>query len=1079
MTKIDEQTFRIRLIKLLKKKTGSKVLPLLKRREINEIWCDKAVAVYMACGEKAKALEIIGWAKDNSRDIASYRRCLLEYASSLLTKYAKIPEEKAIYFGQATIENREIFQEVISILTPIVDHIKANEKVSNPLELKALLQTLIAAVALGDASKLNTLGPLLRKYEKIPLEYVKLVLGGLIPAVDPINIVERIRSEYKRSFEANILALAVESELCGKAKEAIEKGKQLKSIVSSSSEKRELCGLLFQISQQIDIVAMEDANKIAEELLGEKDKLTNVIAAAIQLRQGKIQPAKDILEKNKNEDDPQWLQVYSYCLFSENNFKDGLTYFTKAIEKIPTYDMYKVLGEAAFRGGFIDKAILAFETILNATPSDEYTRVKVAQLYLKANDYQGAEPHLKKLWEIDKDNIPYGMNYAACVANQGRVDDAIGIYKSLCNRDKPPVEAVVAVAQLYQTKHQPQEGFKFLNNYKDTFWDNPGFLMIYMNLGYAANQEMAAHEAFVKALELQATGKAPPEIIQTKTLDDLLQHHKQWTERTEMICKNILQGKFPWLTADNLLNHASFMGWAIRTQPLTWLGDDVVSRASYAIYSTNGSHPKEVNGKRSLNPLTIPSKGSEVVIDLSSLITLYHMDLLEETHAYFSKIYISTRYAPHLIADVSRLEFHQLSHIKSAKLIKHEIDSGSISVLDEADTPDNKSYPYVHEYTDDIKEHYYRLIDVCKVLSDNGKITKAKNDELLRIASKPSGVDDKHPPLQYSQQIIVELSTLRTLINFNIYDALKDSFRVSINHKSKVSLDADLRTIEYQERIQRCNDDLINKISDTSFEKLAPAYENKEDELDISIDSYHLAKSKNLNLFIDERVIQAFSLNDDKFKGEVFGIDCLLKAFEQEKFLDESLITEAFLKLMRWRYCFLVPSLDMLLYLAKEYAANPPGQKLRDIAHYVHDCMRDPGLFSGLEKTDPPQPMCGHLFIAWFDIVFEFIVRLWADAEMTSEVACTYTGWALRELMPSPPKAFIHQGERGAYIVNITTRLSLEKTLGDFAINVDTSRAKTAISEIRKAFYMSDTEFYRMFTETLDLIVTKHGEEKD
>ena len=1079
MTEIAEHKFRIRLIKLLKNNAGADALPLLTGREIHETWCDKAVAVYMVCGEKPKAHEVINWAKNNTVDIASYRRCLLEYSRSLLTRDAKITEDKAIYFGQATIENREIFQEVISILSPIVDHIKANERVSNPLELKALLQTVSAAIALGDASKLDTFGPLLRKYEIIPLEYVKLVLGGLIPVVDPENITERIRSEYKGSFEANILALTVESELCGKAKEAFKKGKQLKSKVSSPSEKRELCGMLFQISQRIDVSAMKDANAITEELLGKKDILTNVMAAAVQLRQGNIQPAKDILEKNKNDDDPQWLQMYSYCLFSENNFKDGVTYFTKVIDKFPSYEMYKVLGEAAFRGGFIDKAIIAFETILKANPGDEVARARVAQLYFKANDYQGAEPHLKRLWEIDQGNVSYGMNYAVCVVNQGRVDDAIEIYKSLCKRDMPPIEAVVAVAQLYKTRHQPLEGFKFLGQYKTTFWDNSAFLMAYVDAGYSSDHEVEAHEAFSKVMALQAAGKAPPEIIQTKTLDDLLQHHKQWTERTELICKNILQGKLPWLTADNLLNYAAFTGWAIRTQSLPWLGDDVVSRASYAIYSTNGFHPKETNGRRSLKPLTIPVKGSEVVIDLSSLITLHRLDLLDKAHEFFGKTYISARYAAHLIADASRLEFHQLSYIKSTKLIKHEIDSGSISILDEVDTADNKSYPYIHEYTDDKKEHYYRLIDVCKVLHDRGKIPGAKNSELLRIASKVSGVDDKHPPLQYSQQIIVELSTLRTLINFDIYKALKDSFRVSINHESKRSLDADLATIEYQEQNRRWNDDLRNKLSDTSFEKLAPAYGSKEDEQDISIDSYHLAKSKNLNLFVDERVLQTRALNDIDFNGDTYGVDCLLKAFEQKKFLNESLITEAFLTLMQWRYRFLVPSINMLLYLAKEYAANPPGQKLRDIAHYVHDCMRNQGLFSGLEKTDPPQPMCGRLFTAWLDIVVQFIVRLWADEKITPDVACNYTGWALRELMPSPPKAFVQQGEQGTSIVDMMIRLSLEKMLGDFAIMIDTSRARTAISEIRKAFYVSDKKFYQIFTETLDLMATKHGKEKD
>ncbi|MBN2019675.1 MAG: tetratricopeptide repeat protein [Sedimentisphaerales bacterium] len=1061
MIDIAEQEFRIQLIGILKKKDVDEALPLLAEKAFHEIWCDKAVAIYSLCDKKDKAREIIEWAKINA-DVVTWHNCLLEYASALLKKYLDTNKQKFISFGQATPSDRNILKEVVESLSPIVEHIKADDRISNPIEYKALLKTITAITILGEAESLKTLASILRKYRPISLEYIRLVLSKLLPP--DTDITRRIYEEYKNNLEADMLALVVEAELCDNAKEAFEKGKQLKIKVRSPSEKIELCGMLFQISQQIDAVAMKDANVITEELLGKNDTLTNVIAAAIQLRQGNIPSAKDILEKHRNEDNPQWLQVYSYCLFSENNYKDGLTYFSKAIDKFPSYEMYKVLGEAAFRAGFIDKAILAFETILDATPSDKITRVKVAQLYLKANDYKGAEPHLKKLWEIDKGNMPYGINYAVCVAKQGRVDDAIEIYKSLCNRDKPPVEAIVAVAQLYQIKHQPQEGFKFINNYKDAFWDNPGFLMIYMNLGYAANQETAAHEAFVRALELQAAGKAPAEIIQTKTLDDLLQHHKQWTERTEMICKNILQGKFPWLTADNLLNHATLMGWAIRTQPII-LFDDIVSRASYTIYSTNGFHPREINGRRSLEPLEIPTKGSEVVIDLSSIITLYRLNLLEKTNDYFGKIYISTRYVPHLIADASSLEFHQLSHIKSTKLIKHDIDSGSISVLEKSDTTGNKSYPYVHEYTDDTKEHYYRLIDVCKVLSDNGKITKSKNAELLRIAAKGSGVDDKHPSLQYSQQILIELSTLKTLINFNIYDALKDSFKVSINRESKRALDADLTTIDHQEQIQSWNDELRNKIND--FKKLAPAYGNKKYELDISMDSYHLAKIKNLNLLIDERVMQTIALNDDKFKGEIFSTDCLLKAFEKEKFLNETMITEAFLKLMRWRYRFFIPSVDMLLCLAKEYSVNPPGQDLREVALYLHDCMRDPGLFGGPENTTQKESMSIRLYSKWTNIVTEFLVGVWADMEFTEDNAKKLTEWVIEEFYPSMPK----NRNQGVILPEFLSRVIIDYFLILIFNIKDTSRANKALQIIAENLNMNEKEYFKTVAEVIDRYV--------
>jgi tetratricopeptide (TPR) repeat protein len=1071
MTEVEEQKFGLELLKLIKKDAQAEAIPLLKGRKIHEIWCDKAVAVYASCGKKSQAREVIKWAKDNATDIASYRRCLLEYCGNLTRRRFKISGAKAICFGQATAEDREIFQEVIGKLSPIVDHVKANERVSNPLELEALLQTANAAIALGEADTLETCGSLLRKYELIPLEYVKLVLSHLVPAADPSNIAERLRSEHRGDFEAYLLALLVEADLCGNAKEAFEKGKKLKREASSEKEKRDLCGMLFQISQAIGVEAMQDVHGTSEQLLGARDTLTNVIAAAVQLRQGNIQAAKDILDKDRHEDDPQWLQMYSYCLFSEEKIGDGLTYFTKALEKVPSIEMYKTLGEVAAKGGFIDKAILAFETILDANPDDEVTRAKAAQLYLKASDYQGAEDHLRKLWETDRENVSYGMNYAACLANQGKIDDAIGTYRSLCRLEKPPIEAVVAVAQLYKTRHQPQEGFKFLEQYKEGFWDNPGFLMAYVDAGYASGHEVEAHEAFSRVLELQRKGKAPPDIVQAKTLDDLLRYHKQWTERTELICNNVLRGKLPWLMADNLLSHAAVMGWAVRTQPLTWLGDDAISRASYSIYSTNGFHAKEVDGKRRLEPLALPLKGSEVVIDLSALITLYRLDLLEEISKFFGKIYVSSRYASHLLAESGRLEFHQLSQVKSAKLIKQEIDSGNISVLADAGTPGNRPYPYVHEHTDDDVEHYYRLRDICKVLHEAGKIPGAKNAELLRIATEASAVDDEHPPLAYSQEITVELSTLRTLINFDVYDAVKDSFRLSITPEARKSLDVDLRTITYQEECQRWHDDLMKKLN--QLETLAPNYSG-EDIPDICMDSYCLGKSKGVSVLVDDRIIQALALNDGEFKGDIFGVDCLLKALERDGVLQVSECDSAYLKLIRWRYRFLVPSVDFLVRLAKQYKVSPPGNELMEVAGYVHDCMRDLGLFSGLEKTDPPIPMCGRFFAAWTDLVVRFVVHLWQDSDVTPETASAFTKWAFRELLPSPPRAFVPQR---IDLVDGTVSLLFEKLLADLAVLPDTSRGKTAASSIREALYLSNEEFYRVFTETLDRIAGLYGED--
>jgi len=68
--------------------------------------------------------------------------------------------------------------------------------------------------------------------------------------------------------------------------------------------------------------------------------------------------------------------------------------------------------------------------------------------------------------------------------------------------------------------------------------------------------------------------------------------------------------------------------------------------------------------------------------------------------------------------------------------------------------------------------------------------------------------------------------------------------------------------------------------------------------------------------------------------------------------LDSGKAAAAIRQLMAWRYRFIVPPPGILKALADPYRANPPGEALREVAEYVHDCMRDTGLFGGRENTE-------------------------------------------------------------------------------------------------------------------------------
>jgi len=63
--------------------------------------------------------------------------------------------------------------------------------------------------------------------------------------------------------------------------------------------------------------------------------------------------------------------------------------------------------------------------------------------------------------------------------------------------------------------------------------------------------------------------------------------------------------------------------------------------------------------------------------------------------------------------------------------------------------------------------------------------------------------------------------------------------------------------------------------------------------------------------------------------------------------------------------------------LAEQYRTNPPGEALQDIAEYLHDCMRDTGLFGGPEKTEHGESMAMRLYLSWLSVISKFLISIW------------------------------------------------------------------------------------------------------
>jgi hypothetical protein len=83
-----------------------------------------------------------------------------------------------------------------------------------------------------------------------------------------------------------------------------------------------------------------------------------------------------------------------------------------------------------------------------------------------------------------------------------------------------------------------------------------------------------------------------------------------------------------------------------------------------------------------------------------------------------------------------------------------------------------------------------------------------------------------------------------------------------------------------------------------------------------------------------------------------FGTDALLAALRSAECITDAEFADAWLQMARWRYRFLVPTPEVFLTLASRNAAFPPGDELRAVCRYLHDCSLDPGLFPEEAPTD-------------------------------------------------------------------------------------------------------------------------------
>jgi hypothetical protein len=725
-----------------------------------------------------------------------------------------------------------------------------------------------------------------------------------------------------------------------------------------------------------------------------------------------------------------------------------------------------ILKKIAFSGDDQESTgiiLSAVERLIDLLRSDSTARREIAIVCMHKNDFHGAAEQFRRLAEKGELEDTDRYNWALCLARAGDTGGSRRVLEELANPATIPLPACLLRADILTIEESPAAAFESLRQVRQRFWQEPGFLQAWMTLGFKSSNEPEGHEALVQLQTLQAEGRARGGFLKAVSIDEIAAHIEDRAEKHREARREMVHGRMSWLVVDTAFGEPPYWGWRLRTQELRWLADEPVERARFTTYATNGFRVGTRQDLAWLERIECPPRGTSVVADLSALISLHRLGLLGVAADYFGRVLIPAAYLQNLLEEAGRLLPHQSSRLQAANTIWEALGTGRVSVTDDPSVERLSEYERIGEGSPPM-----RLRDVLDVLHQAGRLPDSRYRGLLRRAHQPATGG-----LRAGRALVVEIETLRTLTDADVLGDVVQAFQVGITSDDRAQLQGEIAAFEAQANVRRWHADLWKTVrADSRFVQAidSPVSERESEEpgplARIPLVGVLLARDRAVPLLADDRCCQMIAINERPLdETAAFGTDALLDALFADGAIAADTAADAYLHLMAWRYRFIVVPAEVLVALAARYADHPPGQELREVAAYVHDSMRDAGLFGGPERTDPPVSMAQKLFMHWTSTISEFLALLWRDPDWPEDRLKAVTSWAVAELYPSVPR----NSELGRWgIDGLWNRHVLSHFLIAVGRGSDASRANAGVRALASALALSEDEYLRILTGVVD-----------
>ena len=977
-------------------------------------WAASAVVAHVKVERADHAEAILEWSR--GQEALTKKSCALAFVKAKYTGI--IGEGMGISLLSLTQADRVLLGQLRTLVGETFGA-ALTDGPSSGIDAEALEMAIMLGHVLREFQACQDAADQLVKWQPVMPEMGRAVLRGDVAAVD--GLAGRFLDEHGDTFLTQMLAAMLMVEVEGDAKRALD---LLLPMLDSAAvpQREEIATTVLIGAQYCDVGTVRGAHQCVSEALGDEHRRALMLRAVLLAKEGSLGEAQSVIEPLADDDDHIWLQLAASIATQQNAWSDAAQLLHRISEATGHVEVYRKEAEAWYRANQAMNCVEPLEKAHQLQPDDGETIRNLAAAYHLAGRFVEAAAKYNTVWQAQEHTQALAINYSNALVLNGNVAKAIEILNAylLEAGDQAELAPLLACAHLLHTQDDAGGALGLLLPHSDRFDGDHRYLMAVMQLAYASGREEEAGKALEKLVGMLNQGALPEGVMWKTTTDDIQKMHDEWNERRKHVDGLHLSGRLPWLIASNWIQPAnhSFLSWLIRTQPLV-PSDHPESTAEYSLYSTNSFTAIDANGHRHLAPITAPDKGAEIVADMSALITLHRLGLLQTACAYFDKVYLPRSYRAAWLEEQARIPHHQPRQVESRQAIIRAVREGRILVA----TDEHVTAPRLDEYEKDAQgpTPVVRILQIVKWLCSSGRLSVEQRTNVESRHNQPGLISDTDANLALDAgMVVVRPLTLQTIHDWELLDDLCQGLRVFVEPDDLREIETALRNQEACDQAGQWYRELVSTIGSTSNVEFIPLNtdsgescdedgQNEDDGHDrvvihLGIDAAVLAQQMNLPLLADDRYCQQGLLGSRPDDPQAaFGVATLIAGLRADGQITPRDHADHFLQLAKWRYKFLLPPVGVLLEMASRFRDGLPGAQLREVASYAQDCMRDVGLYGGPEQVDPPISMAMRLFKAWIDTLADFIVNLWWDERFTEEQAARLTRWASRYLMPAWP----------------------------------------------------------------------------